>query len=151
MKCPRSSQEKQGQTIRRVLSSGVSLLMIASFSATFTSIPLFPSPSFAAPAPFAPPWMLPILDDLRKNGELSPADLRELKKRAKGSLKSLDSVLNRINQFASRMGLKYRLAADAQLGVDVGDPTNLEITVIDPNTDTIIHTYILGPGTKDVP
>ena len=139
-----SYAQREGM-IRRATSSGMSLLIVASFLAAPSTLTLLPTASFAAPAPFIPDWILTILADA-DDGFLTTQDLDELAKRTKLDPDRARNVARRLTQSASRKGLTFTFTAKVMKSTTPGTPDTLEIVVTYSPTKNI--TYSLGPVTS---
>lgn len=160
-----SSHGQKEKIIRRTMSSGMNLVLIASFIAAPASIVLLPTLSFAAPLPFpptrAPKWMLAIVEHLKTTGELTQTDLDTLILKGGGghknhlvSYKTLASIINRINQLAAQEKLSLRLKLDAWAGTKklvFGDKAAITVAVIKDEAlgENNLY-YDLGPGIYDI-
>ena len=133
--------------VRRTISSGLNLLIIASFLAAPTSIALLPSPSSAASLPAPAPWMADILKYL-KDGNLFDI-IRILTGKADGSMKRLKALVNRINALANRMGLTNRLFVQIPDEVTIGDQIYPELVIFD-GAGKEIAKQKCGPFTYDI-
>jgi len=145
----KSKHVQNGSMIRRTMSSSMNLLLVASFVAAPASIVLLPTISFAAPIPFPPTWMLPILASL-KSGKLTSNDIDILKKKGNNSYKTLVSIINRIDQLAVQHRLPFRLEIPDILPSIGPDTVALKVIVVDSKTGKQIGEYDLGPATEDL-
>lgn len=143
-----SDPVQKEKMIRRSMSSGINLLLIASFIAAPASNMFFPPISFAAPLP-VPTWITKIVDGL-KTGRLTKSDIDALKKNGAGSYKTLISLVSRINQLATAQKTPYRLDFSGIL--TVLDPSKVGVTgtVVDAATGKEIGEYDLGVWKYDL-
>lgn len=144
----KSNRAQVEKMIRRTMSGGMNLIMIASFIAAPTSMVLFPPLSFAAPVPAPPAWIAEILLHLKQNGELSQLDIFALKEKGKSSYVTIRSIVNRINHYLALQNSPFRLVPTAVLLSDTSK-IDMTVTLVNINTKKNIEDVEFGIVAND--
>lgn len=134
---------------KRTISSGINLILIASFIAAPTSIVLLPSLSLAAPLPFPPEWMTNFVNDL-KTGKLTRSSLDAMNKKANGSYKNVLSLISRINQLADQQKSPFRLGFSGLLRFIDPGTVGIRLIVIDTRIGKEVGYFYLGVAKYDI-
>lgn len=135
---------------RRTISSGMNLILIASFIAAPASIVLLPTFSFATPIPTPTGLVAAILRDLKENGELSQITIIALKDKGNNSYVTVRSLVNRINHYLLLQNSPFRLVPTAVLAFDVSK-VEMTVDVINIKTKKKIDEIDFGSLKNDEP
>lgn len=145
-----SNRAQVEQMIRRTISSGMNLILIASFIAAPASIVLLPTLSFAAPMPAPTGLVAAILRDLKENGELSQINIIALKDKSNNSYVTVRSLVNRINHYLALQDSPFRLVLTAVLVFDVSK-VEMTVDVVNIKTKKKIEEIDFGSLKNDEP
>jgi len=144
-----SNHRQKEKMIRRTMSSGLNLLLIASFIAAPTSVIFLPTLSSAHPLPFAPLWMSQIVDSLR-HGRLLGPDIDTLVEKDDDSYQRLVSIINRINHLAAQQKLHYRLKVRKIPLLHTRLAIKVSVVDVTKKEEKVVAEYDVGSTMNDI-